>query len=346
MDWQPYITGYIVRSVLSGLVILPALGVSALALRKLGAKHDPTRRWVDFTKAALGLWSIAQCPASRATCEHEWRNLSSVDKMLTLSVFKRSQLLILVCWILWTVVYFQRQNDRSYFGLDDASPYIYIVGSLLGTLGQVALLLAFFFLVHALAQLRGGATTDDSRASFVGRKVVFVGSALIALVEVAVFCCYIAFQIMYKILQERRDRYVPGDWDNAIRLSLASEYMSASNNCMLLIAAVGMTIYAFQAQKKARGSPVQKAATLLLVAVSLWLVARIWAFITTVMSLAMFWWGQASAYVGIIDTILAIWTTFAALMLLYILASSNAYGLSRLHYQDEEDEQRVWEERT
>lgn len=155
-------------------------------------------------------------------------------------------------------MYFQRQNDRSYFGLDDASPYIYIVGSLLGTLGQVALLLAFFFLVHALAQLRGGATTDDSRASFVGRKVVFGGSALIALVEVAVFCCYIAFQIMYKILQERRDRYVPGDWDNAIRLSLASEYMSASNNCMLLIAAVGMTIYAFQAQKKARGSPVQK----------------------------------------------------------------------------------------
>ncbi|KAF0317801.1 hypothetical protein RB213_011826 [Colletotrichum asianum] len=312
MDWQPYITGYIVRSVLSGLVILPALGVSALALRKLGAKHDPTRRWVDFTKAALGLWSI-------------------------------SQLLILVCWIMFAVEYSQRQNGRGYLGPDDVTPYIYIVGSLLGTLGQVALFPAFFFLAHALAQLRSGAATDDSRASFIGRKVVFGGSALIALVEVAVFCCYIASQIMFRVLPGR-DRYVRGDWDNAIRLSLASEYMSASINCMFLIAAVGMAIYAFQAQKKARGSPVQKAAILLLIAVSLWLVARIWAFITTVMSLAMVQW--SSPYVGIIDTFLAIWTTFAALMLLYILASNNAYGLSRLHYQEEEDEQRGWEERT
>ncbi|KAF4914247.1 hypothetical protein CGCVW01_v010646 [Colletotrichum viniferum] len=312
MDWQPYITGYIVRSVLSGLVILPALGVSAVALRKLGAKHDPTRRWVDFTKAALGLWSI-------------------------------SQLLILVCWIIYAVEYSQRQDGRGYFGPDYTTPYIHIVGSLLSTLGQVALLLAFFFLAHALAQLRGSTTTDDSRTFSVGRKVVFGGSALIALVEVAVFCCYIASQIMFKVLPGR-DRYVRGDWDNAIRLSLAYMYMSASVNCMFLIAAVGMTIYAFQAQRNARGSPVQKAATISLTAVSLWLVARIWGFITTVMSLAMVWWG--SAYVGIIDTILAIWTTFAALMLLYTLASNNAYGLSRLHYQEEEDEGRVWEDRT
>ncbi|KAH0431829.1 hypothetical protein CcaCcLH18_06832 [Colletotrichum camelliae] len=258
--------------------------------------------------------------------------------MLTLSIFNRSELLSLVCWILWTVEYSRRQD--GFFYPDEATPYISIVASLLGTLGQVALLLAFFFLIHALGQLRSGATTDDSRASLIGRKVVFGGSALIALVEVAVFCCYIAFQIMFKILRER-ERYVAGDWDNAVRLSLAAEYMLASNTCMFLIAAVGMTIYAFQAQKKARGSPVQKASTLLLVAVSLWLVARTWTFIMTVLSLARFWWGRASPYVGIINTILVMWTTFAALMLLYILASNNTYGLSRIHYQEEEDEERV-----
>lgn len=58
MDYQPYITGSVLRTVLSGLVVLPALAFSVLVLRKPGAKHDHTRRWVDFTKIALGLWSL------------------------------------------------------------------------------------------------------------------------------------------------------------------------------------------------------------------------------------------------------------------------------------------------
>ncbi|OHF01734.1 hypothetical protein CORC01_02925 [Colletotrichum orchidophilum] len=314
MDWEPYVTGTIARTVLSGLVIIPALGFSVLVLRKPGAKHDHTRLWVDFTKIALGLWSV-------------------------------SELLRLIYWIILAVTYARRRDG---FGLiPHGIEYIVYVSSLLSYLGHVALLRAFFFLAHALTQLRQGAETDDSRTYHVGKKVILGMSALIALVAVATFACQIASTVLYEILPGR-DRYVSGDWDNAIRLSFAAEYMSAINIGFLLIAALGMAVYAFLSHGKTRGSPVQKAATLFLTAVSLWLITRIWSFINIIKELTGHFWDYESSFVGVsvADVILVVWPTFAALMLLYSLASNKVFSLSRLHYQENEDEQRVWDGRT
>ncbi|KAK1637628.1 hypothetical protein BDP81DRAFT_425608 [Colletotrichum phormii] len=314
-DWQPYVTGSIIRSVLSGLVILPALGFSVLVLRKPGAKHDHTRRWVDFTKVALGLWSI-------------------------------SSLLSLVYWIILAVSYSRRQNG-GYFPYPAGIDYLIYVGGLIGYLGNVALLLAFFSLAHALTQLRSGAESDDSKAYHVGKKVVLGLSALITLVAVAIFACIVAAAVLLEILPGR-DRYVPGDWDNAMRLGFAAEYMGVINIGFLLVAALGLAGYAFVSFKASRGSPTQTAATLLLIAVSLWLITRLWNFISCIMAVTGYYWVYGPSYIAaaVIDAILSVWPSFAALMILYVLASNNAYSLSRLHYQEEDDEQRVWDERT
>ncbi|KAK1673378.1 hypothetical protein BDP55DRAFT_223087 [Colletotrichum godetiae] len=261
-DWQSYVTGSIIRIVPSGLVVLPALGFSVLILRKPGAKHDHTRRWVDFTKVAFGLWSITA-------------------------------------------------------------------------------------VIFPIRLLRSGAESDDSNAYRVGKKVVLGLSALITLVAVAIFACIVAAAVLLEILPGR-DRYVPGDWDNAIRLGFAAEYMGVINIGFLLAAALGLAGYAFVSFKAARGSPTQTAATLLLIAVSLWLITRLWNFISCVMAVTGYYWGYGSSYVAaaVIDAILIVWSSFAALMVLYVLASNNAYSLSRLHYQEGDDEQRVWDERT
>ncbi|KAK1453462.1 hypothetical protein CMEL01_05121 [Colletotrichum melonis] len=314
MDYQPYITGSVLRTVLSGLVVLPALGFSVLVLRKPGAKHDHTRRWVDFTKIALGLWSL-------------------------------SELLSFIYWIVITVSYAWRKN--GHFSFPNELVYVYFVGGLVGYLGHVALLLAFFSLAHALTQLRNGAESDDYKAYHIGRKVVLGLSALVTLVAVAAFACEVAETVLFDILP-RRDRYVPGDWDNAIRLGFAAQYMGVINIGFLFVAALGLLGYAVVSFKTARGSPTQKASTLLLIAVSLWLITRLYSFITSIMVVTNHFWGWGPTYIGaaVVDVILSVWPSFAALMILYVLASDNTYSLSRLHYEEEDDEQRIWDERT
>ncbi|KXH47842.1 hypothetical protein CNYM01_01360 [Colletotrichum nymphaeae SA-01] len=314
MDYQPYIIGSVLRTVLSGLVVLPALAFSVLVLRKPGAKHDHTRRWVDFTKIALGLWSL-------------------------------SELLSFIYWIVITVSYAWQKNGRFYF--PNELVYIYFISGLVGYLGHVALLLAFFSLAHALTQLRSGAESDDYIAYRIGRKVVLGLSALVTLVAVAILACEVAETVLFDILP-RRDRYVPGDWDNAIRLGFAAQYMGVINIGFLSVAALGLVGYAVVSFKTARGSPTQKASTLLLIAVSLWLITRLYSFITSIMAATDHSWGWGPTYIGaaVVDVILSVWPSFAALMILYVLASDNTYSLSRPHYEEENDEQRIWDERT
>ncbi|KAK1714516.1 uncharacterized protein BDZ83DRAFT_73248 [Colletotrichum acutatum] len=314
MDYQPYITGSVLRSVLSGLVVLPALGFSVLVLRKPGARHDHTRRWVDFTKIALGLWSI-------------------------------SELLSLIYWIVITVYYARRKN--GYFSFPNELVNVYFVGGLIGYFGHVALLLAFFSLAHALTQLRSGAESDDSKAYRIGRKVVLGLSALVTLVAVAIFACQVAETILFEMLPGR-DRYIPGDWDNAIRLGLAAQYMGVINLGFLLVAALGFIGYAVVSFKAARSSPTQTAATLLLIAASLWLITRLYSFISYIMAMTNHFWGYGSTYIGaaVVDMILYVWPSFAALIILYVLASDNTYSLSTLHLEEEDDAQRIWDERT
>ncbi|KXH68411.1 hypothetical protein CSAL01_00284 [Colletotrichum salicis] len=328
-DWQPYVTGSIIRSVLSGLVILPALGFSILVLRKPGAKHDHTRRWVDFTKVALGLWSILTPPPPF-----------------------RSSLLSLVYWIILAVSYARRQNG-GYFPYPAGIDYLIYVSGLIGYLGNVALLLAFFSLAHVLTQLRSGAESDDSKAYRVGKKIVLGLSALITLVAVAIFGCIVAAAVLLEVLPGR-DRYVPGDWDNAIRLGLAAEYMGAINIGFLLVAALGLAGYAFVSFKAARGSPTQTVNSLSLTletgpSPSKYVAdPSLWNFTSCVMAVTGYYWAYGPSYIAaaIIDAILIVWPSFVALMVLYVLASNNAFSLSRLHYQEEDDEQRVWNERT
>ncbi|KAK1461732.1 hypothetical protein CCUS01_01322 [Colletotrichum cuscutae] len=294
MDYQPYITGSVLRTVLSGLVVLPALGFSVLVLRKPGAKHDHTRRWVDLTKIALGLWSI-------------------------------SELLSFIYWIVVTVSYAWRKN--GHFSFPKELVYVYFVGGLVGYLGHVALLLAFFSLAHALNQLRNGAESDDYKAYHIGRKVVLGLSALVTLVAVATFACEVAETVL---------------------LGFAAQYMGVINIGFLFVAALGLLGYAVVSFKTARGSPTQKTSTLLLIAVSLWLITRLYSFITSIMVVTNHFWGWGPTYIGaaVVDVILSVWPSFAALMILYVLASDNTYSLSRLHYEEEDDEQRIWDERT
>lgn len=47
----------IVRLVVTGLATAASATLFVLIFRKPGVRDDYTRRWVNFTKAAIGLWS-------------------------------------------------------------------------------------------------------------------------------------------------------------------------------------------------------------------------------------------------------------------------------------------------
>lgn len=181
---------------------------------------------------------------------------------LTPPTLFRSELLSFIYWIVITVSYAWRKNGR--FSFPNELVYIYFISGLVGYLGHVALLLAFFSLAHALTQLRSGAESDDDKAYRIGRKVVLGLSALVTLVAVAIFACEVAETVLFDILP-RRDRYVPGDWDNAIRLGFAAQYMGVINIGFLSAAALGLVGYAVVSFKTARGSPTQKVGSLFLI---------------------------------------------------------------------------------
>lgn len=174
----------------------------------------------------------------------------------------RSELLSVVYWIILAVYYARRKN--GYFFFPEGIFYLVYVGGLIGYLGHVALLLAFFSLAHALTQLRSGAESVDSRAYRVGRKVVIGLPALVTLVAVAIFACQVAEAVLFEILP-RRGRHVPGDWDNAIRLVVAAQHMGVINIGFLLVAAFGLVGYAVVSFKAARGSPTQTVSSLSLI---------------------------------------------------------------------------------
>lgn len=83
-----------------------------------------------------------------------------------------------------------------------------------------------------------------------------------------------------------------------------------------------------------------QAATLLLVSALLWLTTLLWSVILIIVA-RFAPWTPAAAYIGVIDVLLGVWPTFGAIVVLYILASDNAYGLSRIHYRVGDDQERA-----
>ncbi|KAL0933284.1 uncharacterized protein CTRU02_212247 [Colletotrichum truncatum] len=299
----------VVQIVLTGLILIPATWFFARLLRKPGAKHDHTRRWVDFTKVSFGFWNADFVPFD-----------------------SRSYVVGIIAYILNVIANVRRQwgYPREY----EAMSYMYPFSTLFYVMAQVALFLALFNLCHALTQLRTGAVTDESKAHRGGRKAALGVSVLITLLGVVIFGLYMAYNVM---LNSRRfdGRFTYEDFMKINKMMQAAAYINMANTGILVIAAFCIIVYASKARKEAKDSPVSKAASILRICSIFWLTTRLWALVEVIV-----WYfgafGDATMYTGIFDFVLSVLPTFLILAMLYNLASKEAYGLSRIHYRDTE----------
>ncbi|KAF9870441.1 hypothetical protein CkaCkLH20_12108 [Colletotrichum karsti] len=292
----------LVQTILTGLVLFPAMAIFALVLSKPGAKHDYTLKWVDFTKVAFGLWSASHL-------------FSFIASIMLLVIF-----------------------SRQYWGHSleiDIISYFYVVSLFLDIGAQVTFFLAIFYLAHAFTQLRIGAGANETQQFRIGQKGALGVSALLALIALAVFSLGVA---MVAMLSSTRGSGNFNDYDTIVRINIAREYLYYINLGILTVTALAVTVYAIAARRKERDSPVAKAATLLLVSASLWLSTLLWTVISILVArFAPF--PSAYRYMMVIDVFLRVWPSFATLLVLYLLASSDSYGLSRIHYRVNDDEE-------
>ncbi|CCF33192.1 hypothetical protein CH063_05428 [Colletotrichum higginsianum] len=143
----------IVRIVLVLLVAVPALVFFGRLLRQPGYRHDNTRRWVDLTKIATGLWGLAQ-----------------LLKVLEL------------------IIYVATSFDQYY--ARQAYYVFYHTSSLLDVWAVIVIFLALFYLAHALTQLRTE-SQEESGAYRKGRRVVFCVAGLLLPLNLARWCLHL-----------------------------------------------------------------------------------------------------------------------------------------------------------
>ncbi|KAL0933874.1 uncharacterized protein CTRU02_210673 [Colletotrichum truncatum] len=163
----------IVRMVIVLLVTIPVLILFGLSLRKPGYSQDNTRRWVNFTKPALGFWGLSQA-------------------LQIISV-----IIILAAGLGSTYEY-----DH-----DAAVTVLVYLAALFEYWAHACIFLAQFYLAHALTQLRG---EDYLRASAYrkGRIVALITASLIAILAFVFFCLAlsVSFDSSYRSSSGRRLR--------------------------------------------------------------------------------------------------------------------------------------------
>ncbi|OHW89601.1 hypothetical protein CSPAE12_11825 [Colletotrichum incanum] len=194
----------------------------------------------------------------------------------------------------------------------DASFALGYIGSMLEAWATIAIFLALFYLAHALTQLRTEGQ-EDSSTYRKGRKVALGVSGFLFVLNLVTLCLALATNF-------------PADWnDHTWTMQLVANCFSIVSAGTMIICAIGSVVYSAKSRKKALGSPVQKAAAILVVCSSLYLVRTAWYIV-------VFLYGFFGVF-GIIDVVLGCWIPFAILVLLYFLATKEDYSLSKTHYR-------------
>ncbi|GKT76412.1 hypothetical protein ColTof4_08835 [Colletotrichum tofieldiae] len=275
----------IVRIVLVLLVTIPALAIFSLLFRKPGYRHDNTRRWVDYTKIASGIWGLSRISAQ------------------TLQILQQ---------IIFVAYYDDTRGWFEAYPARDASFALGFIGSMLEVWAAIAIFLALFYLAHALTQLRTEGQ-EDSSAYRKGRKVALGVSGFLFALNLVTLCLALASNF-------------PASWDDHTRaMYLVASCFTIASAGIVIICAIGSVVYSAKSRKKALGSPVQKAATILVVCSSLYLVRAAWYIV-------IFFYGIYEIF-AIIDVFVGCWIPFVILVLLYFLATKEVYSLSKTHYR-------------
>ncbi|KAF6812199.1 hypothetical protein CPLU01_14950 [Colletotrichum plurivorum] len=283
----------ITRLVVTGLITVASAVLFRLIFSKPGGKHDFTRRWVGFTKAAIGLWTGAR-------------------------VFD----------FIVSIIYIATRGPQWGRPVSwDAAAFVGLAGSFLDSLAQVAIFLALFYLAHALTQLRTD-TDEESDAYRKGKKVTFAAAVLGTLLAAASCIMYLAVYIMQ--IQSRYGDYDSwyGRWMNIYNLSTVGSIIALTETCWFAACAIGIVVYAVKARKKAMGTPVQQAGSYLVAASGMWLTRQLWWIIYAFT--VVYDYLRVTA---IIDLFTNLCMILAVLVMLFMLASQERFGLARTLYK-------------
>ncbi|KAK1977687.1 hypothetical protein LZ30DRAFT_251673 [Colletotrichum cereale] len=186
------------------------------------------------------------------------------------------------------------------------------IGGVIDLWSTIALFLALFYLAHALTQLRTEGQ-EDSSAYQKGRKVVLGVSGFLCGISIVMWCLFLATS-----LSEHWD-------ENTGRMYLVASWINTIIVVTLVLCSIGSVVYSAKSRKKALGSPVQKAATILVVCSSLYLLCTAWSVFNLFFRLP--------AFLVIVDVFTNCWPSFAIFTLLYLLATKEEYLLSKTHYR-------------
>ncbi|GJC89835.1 hypothetical protein ColLi_12673 [Colletotrichum liriopes] len=290
----------IVRIVLVLLVTIPALAIFGLLFRKPGYRHDNTRRWVDYTKIASGIWGFAQ----------------------TLQILQQ---------IIFVAYYDDTRGWFEAYPARDASFALGFIGSMLEVWAAIAIFLALFYLAHALTQLRTEGQ-EDSSAYRKGRKVALGVSGFLFALNLVTLCLALASNFPASWDDHTRAMNLVASCFSiasagiVIICAIGSVVYSAKSRKKALGSPVQKVRLVLTGGGSLRTNRVfSQAATILVVCSSLYLVRAAWYIV-------IFFYGIFEIF-AIIDVFVGCWIPFVILVLLYFLATKEDYSLSKTHYR-------------
>ncbi|KAF6823781.1 hypothetical protein CMUS01_10551 [Colletotrichum musicola] len=210
----------IVWIVLIFLAVLPTLYLFVRILRKPGYRLDDTRRWVDYTKAGLGLWLAAQV----------------------------IQIVLFIVIVAGGANTFDVNFDSVGRRVVES---LVVVARTFSTWAEVCVCLAFFYLSHALTRLRNSGQEDSSKYRK-GRVWAWIGAALVAGLTLLSFALWLSVSVTggSRSRDEREFRS---------NRRLVASCFDLACFAILIIFAIANIVYSAKSRKKALGSPVHKA---------------------------------------------------------------------------------------
>lgn len=140
----------------------------------------------------------------------------------------------------------------------------------------------------------------------------------------------------YIIQMVARNDYSYSSWDATYRLYNAASIVGLTEVCYFAVCGIGAVVYAVKARSKARGTPVRRAGSYLVVAAGMWLTRHLWLIIYTVV--AVYDYMRATA---IIDLFTNLCMVLAVLVLLFMMASQPRFSLARTLYKRPDGPERV-----
>ncbi|KZL82473.1 hypothetical protein CI238_03181 [Colletotrichum incanum] len=290
---------FIVNTTLLGLVTLPALILTVLLFRRTsGSRHEPSRKWVTYTKVAFVLYSLVN--------------------ILTLII---------------TGV--NTSSDSYYYGYYSPSYLALLALSSIsipiGHVGSAAVFLALFYLARAFSLHR---TDETSKRYRIGRQWALGAFIWVCLASLTVMCLSISiFAARYANTGYNNG---PDYYDGIRNRSIAASSFDLALFVTHLICAIGTMVYVAKARRKVLGTPLQKASNLMLTCAILWLLRNVWSLLFSILWGFMYGFAFSFMYSWgyIFDMILNNWMTFVILVLLYVLATTDKYAMSQPQEQE------------